>query len=78
MERENELKILDIDITAWNIGLYVRRAIVAAFDKNVDYPEQPGSVEKKKAQAMTPKDHAEQFRDFLRHYKRPVRKGGEK
>ena len=78
MERENESKILDIDVTAWNIGLYVCRAIVAALDKNVDYPDQPGSIQKKKTEAMTSKDHAEQFRNFLRHYKRTPRKGGEK
>lgn len=77
MERENELKISDIDITAWHIGLYVRAAVVSAFNSNSEYPETPGSVSRRNAEQMTAKDHAQKFREFLQHYKRPPVKGGE-
>lgn len=79
MEREAEVKSSDIDITAWSVGLYVQRAIVAALDSKVEYPSQPLSIQKKQADNMTAKDQAEQFRTFLKHYKRPpvAKQGGE-
>ena len=79
MEREAEAKSSEIDIAAWSVGLYVQRAIVAALDKNVEYPGEPLSIQKKKADNMTASDHADQFREFLRHYKRPpvAKQGGE-
>lgn len=79
MEREAEAKSSEIDIAAWSVGLYVRSAIVAALDSKADYPEKPLSVQKKETDSMTAKDHAEQFRAFLKHYKRPpvAKKGGE-
>lgn len=79
MERESEAKSSEIDITAWSVGLYVQRAIVAALDKNVEYPGEPLSIQKKKTESMTAKDHANEFRNFLAHYKRPpvAKQGGE-
>ena len=79
MERENERKGSEIDIAAWSVGLYVQRAIVSALDSKAKYPDEPLSVQKNKAERMTGKDHAEQFRAFLRHYNRPsgAMKGGE-
>lgn len=77
MERENEQKISDIDIAAWNIGLYVRAAVASVLFSNSKYPEEPGSVSHRKAEEMTAKDHAQKFREFLQHYKRPPVKGGE-
>ena len=68
----------EIDISAWNVGLYVRDAIVSAFNKSVSYPKEPLSLQKGKAEQMTAKDHADNFREFLKHYKRPPVKGGEK
>lgn len=75
MSRENESKISEIDIAAWNIGLYVRSAIVAAFGGG-KYPTEPASVQQSKP-ALTSKEQADEFREFMRRYKRPGRKGGE-
>jgi len=77
MDRENEAKSSEIDITAWTIGFYVREAIVTAFNSSARYPTEPASVRKRKVEQMTPKDHADQFREFLKHYIRPPVKGGE-
>lgn len=79
MEREAEAKSSEIDIAAWSVGLYVRTAILSAFEEKVEYPEEPLSIQKKKTESMTAKDHADQFREFLRHYKRPpvAKQGGE-
>lgn len=79
LEREAEAKSSDIDITAWSVGLYVQRAIVAALDSKAKYPEKPLSIQEKQTDTMTGKDHAEQFRAFLKHYKRPpvTKQGGE-
>ena len=78
-EREAEVRSSEIDISAWSVGLYVQRAIVAALDKNVEYPAEPLSIQKRKTDNMTAKDHADNFREFLRHYKRPpvAKQGGE-
>ena len=77
-ERENELRSSEIDISAWNIGVYIRDAIVSAFNKSAQYPKEPLSIQKNKTEAMTAKDHADNFREFLKHYKRAPVKGGEK
>lgn len=77
-EREIELRSSEIDISAWSIGLYVRAAIVAALDGKAEYPDKPVSLQKKQEEQMTAKDHANNFREFLKHYKRPPVKGGEK
>lgn len=77
-KRENELKTSEIDISAWHIGLYVRDAIVSSFEKTAKFPVEPYSVAQNKEEHMTAKDHADKFREFLAHYKRPaVRKEGE-
>ena len=79
MEREAEAKSSEIDIAAWSVGLYVRTAILSAVDAKIEYPAEPLSIQKKKAESMTSKDHADKFREFLRHYKRPpvAKQGGE-
>ena len=78
-KREAELKGSEIDISAWSVGLYVRNAIVSAFEKSVQYPQKPISIQKREEDAMTGKDHADRFRQFLNRYKRPpvAKKGGE-
>lgn len=77
-EREIKQRASDIDITAWSIGMYVRTAIISALDSHTQYPNLPATLQKKREEQMTAKDHAENFREFLRHYKRPPVKGGEK
>ena len=79
MEREAEAKSSEIDIAAWSVGLYVRTAILSALDAKIEYPTEPLSIQKKKTDSMTSKDHADKFREFLRHYKRPpvAKQGGE-
>ena len=77
-EREIESRASEIDITAWKIGAYVREAIVSSFKASARYPEQPYSITAHKINSMTPKDHADNFREFLKHYKRPDVKGGER
>lgn len=79
LEREIEAKISEMDIAAWSVGSYVRSAIVSAFNDKVEYPSRPVSLQKQEIDTMTGKDHAEQFRTFLKHYKRPpvTKQGGE-
>ena len=69
----------EIDISAWSVGMYVRNAIVSAFEKSVQYPQKPMSVQQREEAEMTSKDHAERFRQFMSRYKRPpvAQKGGE-
>lgn len=77
VEEENELRRLEIDMTAWSIGRYVREAIVSAFNSQAQYPSEPLLVKQVREERMTPKDHANQFREYLKHYKRAPVKGGE-
>ena len=75
---EREMKSSEIDITSWKIGAYVHEAIVSAFNRDAKYPTEPYSVTKDREERMTGKDHADNFREFLKHYKRPpVVSGGE-
>ena len=78
MGRENEFRVTNLDIQAWHIGLYVRQAIASVFPGGGKYPAEPASISKIKAEQMTAKDHAQRFREFLLHYKRPSDKGGER
>ena len=75
---ENELKSSEIDVTAWHIGLYVRSAIASVFNRSATYPTSPLSLTQTNEEQMTGRDHADRFREFLKHYKRPPVKGGEK
>ena len=66
------MRMSDIDITAWHIGAYVREAIVSSFNTSAKFPTEPHSIQRRKEEQMTAKDHANQFREFLKHYKRPT------
>lgn len=76
---ERDRKSSEIDILSWKIGEYVFDAIVSAFNRSARYPSEPYSITREKRERMTSKDQANEFREFLKHYKRPmvVTKGGE-
>jgi len=78
IEREHEQRSSEIDIIAWSVGRYVREAVVSSFNAKAKYPVEPMTIHKHRMEQMTGKDHADQFREFLKHYKRPPVKGGEK
>lgn len=59
------------DIQAWRMGVYVREAIVSAFNKSVQYSSEPMTIAQRKAAQRTSRDDADDFRAFLARYKRP-------
>lgn len=75
MQRETEARASEIDISAWRVGAYIREAIVSSFNAKAKYPVEPVSIQAERAERMTGKDYADQFRNFVAHYKRaPVEK----
>lgn len=72
IEREWKMQDRASDILAWRIGNYVQRGVAALFPKGGRYPAEPLTITAAKTESQTAADN---FRSFLRHYKRAKPQG---